>query len=89
MYIILHCILDCENVKNVYVTNWKLKSWCIIYVFDRENLLARQTLEHNLAHTGATDLDVAMFHRNGGTLTHNNLHACTYSLTHTQHLHTP
>ncbi|TRY66866.1 hypothetical protein DNTS_033032, partial [Danionella cerebrum] len=32
----------------------------------RENLLARQTLEHNLAHTGATDLDVAMFHRNGG-----------------------
>ncbi|XP_048065943.1 cadherin EGF LAG seven-pass G-type receptor 3 isoform X3 [Megalobrama amblycephala] len=42
----------------------------------RENLLARQTLEHNLAHTGATDLDVAMFHRNGGTLTHNNLHAC-------------
>ncbi|XP_051964502.1 cadherin EGF LAG seven-pass G-type receptor 3-like [Xyrauchen texanus] len=42
----------------------------------RENLLARQTLEHNLAHTGATDLDVAMFHRNGGTLKHNNLHAC-------------
>ncbi|KAI7797596.1 putative cadherin EGF LAG seven-pass G-type receptor 3, partial [Triplophysa rosa] len=32
----------------------------------RENLLARQALEHTLAHTGATDLDVAMFHRNGG-----------------------
>ncbi|XP_028822608.1 cadherin EGF LAG seven-pass G-type receptor 3 isoform X2 [Denticeps clupeoides] len=32
----------------------------------RENLLARQTLEHNLGHTGATDLDVAMFHRDGG-----------------------
>uniref|UniRef100_A0A672KGB0 Cadherin EGF LAG seven-pass G-type receptor 3 n=1 Tax=Sinocyclocheilus grahami TaxID=75366 RepID=A0A672KGB0_SINGR len=32
----------------------------------RENLLARQTLEHTLGHTGATDLDVAMFHRNGG-----------------------
>ncbi len=45
--------------------------------------MARQTLEHTLGHTGATDLDVAMFHRNGGTLTHNNLHACTYS-----HLHT-
>lgn len=43
--------------------------------------MARQALEHTLAHTGATDLDVAMFHRNGGTLTHNNLHACTYTLT--------
>ncbi|XP_063065516.1 cadherin EGF LAG seven-pass G-type receptor 3 [Engraulis encrasicolus] len=32
----------------------------------RENLLARQTLEHTLGHTGATDLDVAMFHRDGG-----------------------
>ncbi|XP_036388557.1 LOW QUALITY PROTEIN: cadherin EGF LAG seven-pass G-type receptor 3 [Megalops cyprinoides] len=33
----------------------------------RENLLARQTLEQNLlSHTGATDLDVAMFHRDGG-----------------------
>ncbi|XP_065103163.1 cadherin EGF LAG seven-pass G-type receptor 3 isoform X1 [Paramisgurnus dabryanus] len=32
----------------------------------RENLLARQALEHTLAHTGATDLDVAMFHRNRG-----------------------
>ncbi|XP_072569646.1 cadherin EGF LAG seven-pass G-type receptor 3 isoform X2 [Paramormyrops kingsleyae] len=32
----------------------------------RENLLARQTLEHNLGHTGATDLDVAMFHRDKG-----------------------
>ncbi|XP_056895951.1 cadherin EGF LAG seven-pass G-type receptor 3 isoform X3 [Takifugu flavidus] len=32
----------------------------------RENLLARQTLEQNLVHTGATDLDVAMFHRDGG-----------------------
>ncbi|KAI4874532.1 hypothetical protein NFI96_008030 [Prochilodus magdalenae] len=32
----------------------------------RENLLARQTAEHTLGHTGATDLDVAMFHRNGG-----------------------
>ncbi|XP_076133414.1 cadherin EGF LAG seven-pass G-type receptor 3 [Alosa pseudoharengus] len=38
----------------------------------RENLLARQTLEHTLGHThtGATDLDVAMFHRDGGTHTH-------------------
>ncbi|XP_030641031.1 cadherin EGF LAG seven-pass G-type receptor 3 [Chanos chanos] len=42
----------------------------------RENLLARQTLEHSLGHTGATDLDVAMFHRDGGTLTHNHVHAC-------------
>ncbi|XP_051950332.1 cadherin EGF LAG seven-pass G-type receptor 3 [Xyrauchen texanus] len=42
----------------------------------RENLLARQSLEHTLAHTGATDLDMAMFHRNGGTLKHNNFHAC-------------
>ncbi|KPP64742.1 cadherin EGF LAG seven-pass G-type receptor 3-like [Scleropages formosus] len=33
----------------------------------QENLLARQTLEHNLGHTGATDLDVAMFHRDKGT----------------------
>ncbi|XP_056155459.1 LOW QUALITY PROTEIN: cadherin EGF LAG seven-pass G-type receptor 3 [Lampris incognitus] len=32
----------------------------------RENLLARQTLEQNIGHTGATDLDVAMFHRDGG-----------------------
>ncbi|XP_035377944.1 cadherin EGF LAG seven-pass G-type receptor 3 isoform X2 [Electrophorus electricus] len=32
----------------------------------RENLLAHQTAEHTLGHTGATDLDVAMFHRNGG-----------------------
>uniref|UniRef100_A0A3Q3JKS0 Cadherin, EGF LAG seven-pass G-type receptor 3 n=1 Tax=Monopterus albus TaxID=43700 RepID=A0A3Q3JKS0_MONAL len=32
----------------------------------RENLLARQTLEQNIIHTGATDLDVAMFHRDGG-----------------------
>ncbi|KAM9785655.1 LOW QUALITY PROTEIN: cadherin EGF LAG seven-pass G-type receptor 3 [Neosynchiropus ocellatus] len=32
----------------------------------RENLLARQTLDQNLVHTGATDLDVAMFHRDGG-----------------------
>ncbi|KAF7209429.1 cadherin EGF LAG seven-pass G-type receptor 3 isoform X2 [Nothobranchius furzeri] len=32
----------------------------------RENLLARQTLEQNLVQTGATDLDVAMFHRDGG-----------------------
>ncbi|XP_068600336.1 cadherin EGF LAG seven-pass G-type receptor 3 [Brachionichthys hirsutus] len=32
----------------------------------RENLLARQTLEQNIVHTGATDLDVAMFHRDGG-----------------------
>uniref|UniRef100_H3D3A2 Cadherin EGF LAG seven-pass G-type receptor 3 n=1 Tax=Tetraodon nigroviridis TaxID=99883 RepID=H3D3A2_TETNG len=32
----------------------------------RENLLARQTLEQNLVHTGATDLDVAMFHRDPG-----------------------
>ncbi|XP_050926939.1 LOW QUALITY PROTEIN: cadherin EGF LAG seven-pass G-type receptor 3 [Lates calcarifer] len=32
----------------------------------RENLLARQTLEQNITHTGATDLDVAMFHRDGG-----------------------
>uniref|UniRef100_A0A8D0CUI8 Cadherin EGF LAG seven-pass G-type receptor 3 n=1 Tax=Sander lucioperca TaxID=283035 RepID=A0A8D0CUI8_SANLU len=31
-----------------------------------ENLLARQTLEQNIVHTGATDLDVAMFHRDGG-----------------------
>uniref|UniRef100_A0A9J8BMA7 Cadherin, EGF LAG seven-pass G-type receptor 3 n=1 Tax=Cyprinus carpio carpio TaxID=630221 RepID=A0A9J8BMA7_CYPCA len=37
-----------------------------VYAFLRENLLARQTLEHTLGHTGATDLDVAMFHRNGG-----------------------
>ncbi|KAM9342473.1 cadherin EGF LAG seven-pass G-type receptor 3 [Pholidichthys leucotaenia] len=32
----------------------------------RENLLARQTLDQNIVHTGATDLDVAMFHRDGG-----------------------
>ncbi|KAK1898995.1 Cadherin EGF LAG seven-pass G-type receptor 3 [Dissostichus eleginoides] len=32
----------------------------------RENLLARQTLEQNIVQTGATDLDVAMFHRDGG-----------------------
>ncbi|XP_030203240.1 cadherin EGF LAG seven-pass G-type receptor 3 isoform X5 [Gadus morhua] len=32
----------------------------------RENLLARQTLEQNIGLTGATDLDVAMFHRDGG-----------------------
>ncbi|MED6292868.1 hypothetical protein CHARACLAT_005029 [Characodon lateralis] len=32
----------------------------------RENLLARQNLEQNIVHTGATDLDVAMFHRDGG-----------------------
>ncbi|XP_034027333.1 cadherin EGF LAG seven-pass G-type receptor 3-like [Thalassophryne amazonica] len=32
----------------------------------RENLLARQTLEQAIGHTGATDLDVAMFHRDGG-----------------------
>ncbi|XP_070695154.1 cadherin EGF LAG seven-pass G-type receptor 3 [Pempheris klunzingeri] len=32
----------------------------------RENLLARQTLEQNIVHSGATDLDVAMFHRDGG-----------------------
>ncbi|XP_065817456.1 cadherin EGF LAG seven-pass G-type receptor 3 [Labrus bergylta] len=32
----------------------------------RENLLARQTLEQNIVNTGATDLDVAMFHRDGG-----------------------
>ncbi|KAF4072460.1 hypothetical protein AMELA_G00263260 [Ameiurus melas] len=32
----------------------------------RENLLARQTAEHMLGHKGATDLDVAMFHRDGG-----------------------
>uniref|UniRef100_A0A8D3E5A0 Cadherin, EGF LAG seven-pass G-type receptor 3 n=1 Tax=Scophthalmus maximus TaxID=52904 RepID=A0A8D3E5A0_SCOMX len=31
-----------------------------------ENLLARQTLEQNIVQTGATDLDVAMFHRDGG-----------------------
>lgn len=68
----MHC---CE------VKNWKLESQCIIHAFLRENLLARQALEHTLAHTGATDLDVAMFHRNGGTLTHNNLHAWTYTLT--------
>lgn len=49
--------------------------------------MARQALEHTLAHTGATDLDVAMFHRNGGTLTHNNLHACTY--THIHNNYTP
>lgn len=35
----------------------------------RENLLARQTLEQNLVQTGATDLDVAMFHRDGGKRT--------------------
>lgn len=35
----------------------------------RENLLARQTLEQNLVQTGATDLDVAMFHRDGGKCT--------------------
>uniref|UniRef100_A0A8C2F1H4 Cadherin, EGF LAG seven-pass G-type receptor 3 n=1 Tax=Cyprinus carpio TaxID=7962 RepID=A0A8C2F1H4_CYPCA len=40
------------------------KIWHIFFL--RENLLARQTLEHTLGHTGATDLDVAMFHRNGG-----------------------
>uniref|UniRef100_A0A3P8QGM3 Cadherin, EGF LAG seven-pass G-type receptor 3 n=1 Tax=Astatotilapia calliptera TaxID=8154 RepID=A0A3P8QGM3_ASTCA len=34
--------------------------------FHSENLLARQTLEQNIVHTGATDLDVAMFHRDGG-----------------------
>lgn len=38
---------------------------CSVHI--RENLLARQTLEQNLVHTGATDLDVAMFHRDGGT----------------------
>lgn len=38
---------------------------CCVHI--RENLLARQTLEQNLVHTGATDLDVAMFHRDGGT----------------------
>ncbi|XP_077574235.1 cadherin EGF LAG seven-pass G-type receptor 3 isoform X3 [Stigmatopora nigra] len=32
----------------------------------RENLLARQTLEQSIGQTGATDLDVAMFHRDGG-----------------------
>ncbi|KAK7884626.1 hypothetical protein WMY93_027749 [Mugilogobius chulae] len=32
----------------------------------RENLLARQTLDQTIGHTGATDLDVAMFHRDGG-----------------------
>ncbi|XP_061910438.1 cadherin EGF LAG seven-pass G-type receptor 3 isoform X1 [Entelurus aequoreus] len=32
----------------------------------RENLLARQTLEQSIVQTGATDLDVAMFHRDGG-----------------------
>ncbi|KAK2841261.1 hypothetical protein Q7C36_012840 [Tachysurus vachellii] len=32
----------------------------------RENLLARPTAEHMLGHKGATDLDVAMFHRDGG-----------------------
>ncbi len=68
------CLYQAESLSKVGV-----------YVFLRENLLARQTLEHTLGlgHTGATDLDVAMFHRNGGTLTHDNLHACTYS-----HLHT-
>lgn len=35
----------------------------------RENLLARQTLEQNIVQTGATDLDVAMFHRDGGRCT--------------------
>lgn len=46
---------------------------CCVHI--RENLLARQTLEQNLVHTGATDLDVAMFHRDGGT--------CAYSVGHT------
>uniref|UniRef100_A0A3P8VAA9 Cadherin EGF LAG seven-pass G-type receptor 3 n=1 Tax=Cynoglossus semilaevis TaxID=244447 RepID=A0A3P8VAA9_CYNSE len=32
----------------------------------RENLLGRQTLDQTIGHTGATDLDVAMFHRDGG-----------------------
>ncbi|XP_061536431.1 LOW QUALITY PROTEIN: cadherin EGF LAG seven-pass G-type receptor 3 [Phycodurus eques] len=32
----------------------------------RENLLTRQTLEQSIVQTGATDLDVAMFHRDGG-----------------------
>ncbi|XP_072305440.1 cadherin EGF LAG seven-pass G-type receptor 3 isoform X2 [Eucyclogobius newberryi] len=32
----------------------------------RENLLARKTLDQTIGHTGATDLDVAMFHRDGG-----------------------
>uniref|UniRef100_A0A667XKB3 Cadherin EGF LAG seven-pass G-type receptor 3 n=1 Tax=Myripristis murdjan TaxID=586833 RepID=A0A667XKB3_9TELE len=36
------------------------------YTLTSENLLARQTLEQNIGHTGATDLDVAMFHRDGG-----------------------
>lgn len=71
------CLYQAESLSKVGV-----------YVFLRENLLARQTLEHTLGlgHTGATDLDVAMFHRNGGTLTHNNLHACTYSHLHTHSL---
>lgn len=41
----------------------------VVELLSRENLLARQTAEHMLGHKGATDLDVAMFHRDGGNHT--------------------
>uniref|UniRef100_A0A3P8T4D3 Cadherin EGF LAG seven-pass G-type receptor 3 n=1 Tax=Amphiprion percula TaxID=161767 RepID=A0A3P8T4D3_AMPPE len=50
-------ISSVSSASNVYVS--------FVSPF-RENLLARQTLEQNIVHTGATDLDVAMFHRDGG-----------------------
>ncbi|XP_023275754.1 cadherin EGF LAG seven-pass G-type receptor 3-like, partial [Seriola lalandi dorsalis] len=46
-----------------YAIGWGVPA---IITAGRENLLARQTLEQNIVHTGATDLDVAMFHRDGG-----------------------
>lgn len=54
---------------------------CCVHI--RENLLARQTLEQNLVHTGATDLDVAMFHRDGGTSEY--LLICLTGVTHLFH----
>lgn len=45
----------------------------------RENLLARQTLEQNIVHPGATDLDVAMFHRDGGERTNTTVHTDAHS----------
>uniref|UniRef100_H2TIH4 Cadherin EGF LAG seven-pass G-type receptor 3 n=1 Tax=Takifugu rubripes TaxID=31033 RepID=H2TIH4_TAKRU len=63
----LHRItLGTSTVSSVSSARYMPMQSLLCCVHSRENLLARQTLEQNLVHTGATDLDVAMFHRDGG-----------------------
>lgn len=65
------CVLACVSAySQVYAMYWGFEQSSLCSFAFRENLLARQTLEQNIVHTGATDLDVAMFHRDGGKHAH-------------------